>query len=70
MGRLSHQTHVCKCGYPSPPRAVAKRSHTADKRGFSEFSTPSLKSIPSTARKMVKKNRMDSARLPARGQGL
>jgi hypothetical protein len=43
------------CPILTPP-AGAKRSHTADKRGFSEDSTPSLQPIPSTARKMVKKS--------------
>jgi hypothetical protein len=43
------------CPIHTPP-AGAKRSHTADKRGFSEVSTPSLQPIPRTARKMVKKS--------------
>ena len=43
------------CPILTPP-AGAKRSPTADKRGFSWASTPSLQPIPSTARKMVKKS--------------
>jgi len=50
------------------PSCEPKRSHKADKRGFSGASTLSLYPIPSTTRKMVKKSDGLSAK-PARGQG-
>jgi len=49
--------------------AGVKRSHMADKRGFSGASTPSLYPTLSGPQKMVKKSDGLSAK-PARGQGL